>query len=177
MLLPDCVKVAVGHVAKTHGVKGEMAVMLDPAFDLDLEPGSPVIVEMEGLDVPYFIGAVRPRGSESILLTLDGIESEADAAVLAGRTLYVYVAAADVEADFADDDEFTADRLVGYTIVDGDITVGRIADVRELGPDCWYFVLEGSGSLIPIADEFITEIDHASRLLTMNLPVGLLDIQ
>lgn len=177
MLLPDCMKVAVGHVAKTHGVKGEMAVMLDPGFDLDLEPGSPVIVEMDGLDVPYFIEAVRPRGSESILLTLDGIESEADAAELTGHTLYIYVASDEMDADFADDDEFTADRLVGYTIVDGDVTVGRIADVRELGPGCWYFVLEDSGTLIPIADEFITEIDHASRTLAMNLPVGLLDLQ
>ena len=51
MLLPDVVKVAVGTVIKTHGVKGEMAVALDA--DPALEPGDAVIMEIDGLDVPF----------------------------------------------------------------------------------------------------------------------------
>ena len=53
MLLPDVVKVAVGTVIKTHGVKGEMAVALDA--DPALEPGDAVIMEIDGLDGAVFL--------------------------------------------------------------------------------------------------------------------------
>lgn len=176
MLLPDCVKLEVGRVVKTHGVKGEMAVTLDPDFDMELNPGSPVIFEMNGLDVPFFVGAVRPRGADSILLTLDEIGSETEAAAMVGKSCFVYADKEACGSGYDDDDELTADRLVGYTIVDGDMTVGRIADVREIGPDCWYFLLEDSGALIPIADELIESVDADARVLAMNLPAGLLDL-
>ena len=54
--------------------------------------------------------------------------------------------------------------------------VGVIDDIRELGPDCWYFVLRDSGQLIPIVDEMIQEIDHQARTVEMILPEGLLEL-
>lgn len=177
MILPGCIKVAVGHVVKTHGVKGELSVALDDGFDGELLPGDALIVEINGLDVPFFVAAVRPRGSESLLLTLDDVADDTAASAFVGRTLYVYEEdGAQADNEFDDDDELTADRLVGYTILDGDTTVGVIDDIREVGPDCWYFVLRDSGKLIPIADEMIEELDHHARTVAMNLPAGLLDL-
>ncbi len=176
MLLPDCIKVTVGHVRKTHGVKGELSVTLEPDFDMPLEQGDPVIFEIDGLDVPFFISSVRARGAESILLMLDEVRSESEAAMLAGKEIFIYADSNIMETDADDDDELTADRLVGYTIMDGETEVGRIDDVREVGPDCWYFVIEGSGKLIPIADEMIGAIDSDSKIVEMELPEGLLDL-
>ncbi len=175
MLLPDCIKVPVGHIVKTHGVKGELSVALESDFDTALEPGDALIMECDGLDVPFFIATIRPRGTESILLTLDEVKSEEQASLLCGKTIYVY-APADSDNDNDESDELTADQLVGYTIVDEDTAIGDIEDIREIGPDCWYFVLKGSEKLIPIADEWISYIDQENKIVKMSLPDGLLDL-
>lgn len=174
MLIPDCIKMELGHVVKTHGVKGELSVALsDFGLDRELESGDPLIVEIEGLDVPFFVKSVRPRGEESLLLTFDSVETDTEASKFVGMPLYVYVAADSLEAD---DGELTADDLIGYTVTDSGKLVGKIADIREIGPDCWYFVMADSGALIPIADEMIVDIDHDNMTVDMNLPEGLLDL-
>jgi 16S rRNA processing protein RimM len=182
MLLPHVDKLSVGTIVKTHGIKGEMNVALDSAeLDFDFQPGEPLILEIDGLDVPFFIRATRPRGAESLLLSLDGIDNETEASMLCGHTLFTYV---DDESDADDEDsddeeELTADDLVGYDIMDADhpsTLIGHINQIRELAADCWYFELADSGKLIPIADEFITAIDHQKRTVEMSLPQGLLEL-
>ncbi len=176
MLLSGCVKIAVGYVVKTHGVKGELSVTTDESFDGELRPGDPVIVDIDGLDVPFFVSAVRGRGRDSLLLTFDDVDDEAAAAMFVGRTLYVYEEESENADPDDDGEELTADRLVGYSIVDSGRPVGVIDDIRELGPDCWYFVMRDSGQLIPIVDEMIQAIDHQACIVEMILPEGLLEL-
>ncbi len=172
MLLPDVVKVAVGTVIKTHGVKGEMAVALDA--DPALEPGDAVIMEIDGLDVPFFVSSVRGRGADSILLMFDGVESETDALQFVGHTVFVYT---DEDSE-EDDGDMTAGDLVGYDLWDNDVCVGRIDDIMEVGPGCWYFVVGGQAQerLVPVADDLICGIDAQQRKVVMDLPEGLLDL-
>ena len=175
MLQPLCRKIPVATVIQTHGVNGELTVELTPPADPvdDFRPGEPLIAEIDGLDVPFFIGSVRPRGPQSLLLTLDEVRSEADAADLLGHTLYVYT---DASAT-ADDDGFDSESLVGYQLIDADRgPLGPIADIVELGPGCWYFTVQGLGVHIPIVDEFFQEVDPRTRTVRMQLPQGLLEL-
>lgn len=171
MLVPGKVKIAVATVIKPHGIKGELSVeltdMAEP--DEDFAPGGCLIAEIDGLDVPFFVASSRPRGSESLLLKLDDVESEADAAALAGRRLYVY-------ADPEEAEELTAGDLVGYELVDAatGARIGRVEDLTELTPGAWYFDL--GGRLIPAVDEFIADVDHDARTVLMTLPEGLLEL-
>lgn len=175
MLLPDVNRCPVGTVIKPHGIHGELNVAVESDL-FPTSPGQPLIVEINGLDVPFFVAAVRSRGPESVLLSLDEIHSDAEAARLTGQTLYVYASASGeaLTANF-DEDELTADLLVGYTITDYGHHVGRIADVQELAADNWCFVLD-DGRLIPVADDLILNIDHQERIVEMSLPAGLLDL-
>ncbi len=175
MLLPDKVRVPVGTVIKPHGIRGELNVQLtdlaDP--DRDFAIGGCLIVELEGLDVPYFVGAVRPRGADSLLLTLDEIDSEKAAQTLQGLTLHVYASPEELDGD---EDNLTAGHMTGYTVLTPEGNeVGRVADVVELTADNWYFELE-DGRLLPIVDEMIADIRPDSRTLVMSLPEGLLDL-
>lgn len=171
MLAPDKVKIAVATIVKPHGIKGELNIeltdMAEP--DEDFAPGACLIMEIDGLDVPFFVASSRPRGAESMLLTLDDVDSEADAAPLVGNRLFVY-------ADPEPDDSLTAGDLRGYEIVDvrSGAQAGRIDDVIELTPGAWYF--NAGGRLIPAVDEFIAEIDHDRRTVGMTLPEGLLEL-
>ncbi len=170
MLAPGKVKVAVGTIIKTHGIKGELNVeltdMAEP--DDDFAPGACVILELDGLDVPFFVGACRQRGADSVLLTLDDVASDSDAAQLVGHTIYVFADPAELS------DELTAGDLVGYTVLADGRELGRVDELVELTPGSWYFQV--GGRLIPAVDDFITEISPESLTLTMELPAGLLEL-
>ncbi len=171
------VRVAIGTVIKPHGIKGELNVLLTDMAepDEDFAPGACVIIEIEGLDVPFFVGSSRSRGGDSMLLTLDEISDEREAAELSGKTLYIY---ADPDELGNEEDELTAGALIGYEIHDSETgeTLGRIADLTELTPECWYFVIEDTEKLIPAVDEMIREIDPDNRIVSMSLPEGLAEL-
>lgn len=176
MLTPGKHKLPVGKILKTHGIKGELNVELadEAEPDEDFAPGAAVIMEIDGLDVPFFVASARQRGSSSVLLTLDDVDSEYEAAELAGHTIYVYIDPDDADADGGD---MTAGDLVGYEMADAETgtTIGRIDTLTELTPGAWYFTLE-DGRLVPAVDEFIVDIDHEQRRVEMTLPAGLLEL-
>ena len=175
MLLPGKIKVAVATVTKAHGIKGEMNIALTDMAepDDDFAPGSCLIVEIEGLDVPFFVASSRPRGSESMLLTLDEVTTQQQAAAMTGLTLYVYA-----DPDEVDAEGCQAGALTGYTIMDATTgrTIGRVERVEELTPGQWFFVMEDTGMLVPAADELVTDLDHEGRVITMALPEGLTEL-
>lgn len=174
MLEPDKIKLSVGRILKTHGVKGELNVELFDCAepDTDFAPEACVIIEIDGLDVPFFVAAARSRGAASLLLTLDDVDSETEAAALVGQTLFVY---ADPEES---EGELTAGELVGFQIIDDESgrVVGDVEDLVELTPDNWYFMLKDSGKLIPAVDEMIVGVDDSTRTILMRLPEGLLEL-
>lgn len=167
------VKVAVATVVKTHGVKGELNVALTDMAEpeLDFAPGACLIAEIEGLDVPFFIKGSRARGADSLLLQFDEVQTDAEAAALQGLTLYALTAPAELEVD---PDDLTAGALVGYDVVADGQNLGTIADLQELTPGQWFFIVDER--MIPAVDEFILEIDPEQRVVTMELPEGLTEL-
>lgn len=166
-------KSPTGTILKTHGVKGEVVIATDQPEEF--VAGGMFIVEIEGLDVPFFINSVRPRGAESLLVTIDDIADEHDAAEFVGLTTYAYDQSDNAHGAADTDDRITADQLVGYTLFDEATPVGTITGLREITTDNWLFEV-GDGILVPIADELIIDIDSDARTITMNLPSGILDL-
>lgn len=173
--------VEIGEIQKTHGIRGELTATVDEGVDVSaLEC---IVLQIDGLWVPFFLGSVRRRGPESWLLTIDGVENERDAGELCRHTIYAL--RADVEDDDTDGDdgELTAGDLVGYRLIDEarqpEHVVGVISDVREMTADNWLFevtMADGRDVYVPIADDLITDIDHDAETVTMMLPSGLLDL-
>lgn len=159
----------VGKFAKTHGVRGEVNVDFDTDFDID-ECGC-LIVDMDGIFVPFFIADYRFRNDVTALIQLDGINSETRAREFFGKTVYVkknYLAA---DAD----NEITAAYYVGYTLVDEHgRRLGQIADVDDSTANV-LFVMQNE-ALIPVAAIEVIDHDEEKRVLTVSLPEGLLDI-
>lgn len=172
-------KLPVATVVKPHGIKGELNILLAEMAepDEDFAPGACLIIEIEGLDVPFFVKSSRSRGGDSLLLSLDEINDEKEAAALAGKTLFIYADPESIAAE-GEEGDLTAGALIGYEIRDSDsgATVGRVADLTELTPGCWYFILEGSEKLIPAVDDMIVGVDTENRVVTMDLPEGLAEL-
>lgn len=172
----------IGRTIKPHGINGEIATAINQ--DMDFERLRCVVMDIDGIFVPFFINTVRPRGSESVLITLDGINDEKEAKELCGKTVYALKSdlsaiAETREPDDEDDEEgFYAEDLIGYKVTADGMSVGEITGVDSSTDNLLFIVANDKGdtAYIPVADEFIINIDTDSHIIEMSLPHGLLEL-
>ncbi len=162
---------------KPHGIKGEISATLD--FDIDLAHVKCIVMEVDGIFVPFFISSVRPKTSETCLITIDGIDSEQKARALTGKPFYVLDSDIPEDDDADDEEGFYVADLVGYTLVDSEAgTVGEITDYNDATSNLLLIVTtpDGGEVYVPVADEYIDEIDPDTNIIYTTLPSGIIDL-
>lgn len=164
--------VEIGQFNKAHGIGGEMSatVVCDPE---DIESFSALIVSMDGIFVPFFVSGIRTKGRSSVLLKMDGVDTEEYARRFVNKKIYA------LREEFSDEEEVRGDFLIGYSMIDQDgAKIGEITDV-DFSTENALFVMERDGRnfYIPITDDFIVEIREDSKILVMDLPQGMIDVQ
>ena len=73
---------------------------------------------------------------------------------------------------------FYAEDLIGYKAFDGEKYIGEIADI-DVSTENSLFIVETEDDktvFIPIADEFIVELDPDGKKIVFDLPTGLTDM-
>lgn len=167
-----------GHFNKAHGIKGEISATLD--IDIDLNEVKCLVVPVEGIFVPFFVSSCRPKTADTCLLMIDGIDSEAKAQQFNNRPFYIL--RSDIPEDDGDDDDddgLYASDLIGFRLTDRTLgNVGMISGINDSTENVLFIVETAGGSevFIPVADEFIEEIDSDSETVVTDLPEGLIDL-
>ncbi len=170
----------IGTITKAHGLHGEMAATMDIDAE-DLAALRCVVLNVDGIFVPFFPSNARQRGSQAVLLTLDGVENDREAAALIGGTIY---ALRDDVAGFIDSEDdvdgVPADYFTGFTIIDKTTgqNIGTVTDVDDSTLNVLFIIKRPNGNTahIPAAAELVNDIDHKRRVITMTIPGGLLDL-
>lgn len=167
----------IGKFKNPHGINGEISAIIDDAINLtDLRC---IIVPVDGIFVPFFISAIRPRNVQALLLTIDGITNEKQAAIFTDKTIYALSEDCTVQAYANDPDGFYAADLIGFTISDQSIHFTGVIDaINDETENILFIVTTPSGDtvMIPVADEYITDIDTDARTISISLPEGFLEI-
>lgn len=158
----------IGRLGKPHGVKGEVVFFFDDDV-FDSTDSDYLVLEIDGILVPFFIEEYRFHGSDTALMKFCDIDTQQQAAALTGCDVYF-----PRDEDANGDESLSWAEIVGYTINDGGRAVGRIAAVDTSTMNT-LFELE-DGRLIPASDELIESIDKTSRTITMRLPEGLTEL-
>ena len=169
--------IAIGHYNKPHGVAGELSATVDVEIDV-LGALSCLVSEMDGIYVPFCVNSLRPTTSETVLLTIDGINSEQEASRLVNHDIYALKREFRQESDDADADGYPLDYFIGFELQDSDGTrVGEIVQVDEQTENAIFIVDDGESELLlPASDDLIVEFDIDKRLMVMDIPEGLLDL-
>lgn len=167
----------IGRFNQPHGIKGEINAVISDGAELD--DLSCIILDIDGIFVPFFISGVRQRGTHSFLIMIDGIDNEQKAASIANKPIYALSDEIRLTDDDFDEDGFYAEDFIGFEIStpDGELN-GTIADIDDSTENVLFIVNADNGKthLIPVADELITDIDIDNRHITVDLPSGLLEL-
>ena len=161
----------IGRLGRTHGVKGELSFQFDDDV-FDRTDADCLILRIDGLLVPFFIEEYRFRSDTTCILKLEGIDTQERARELTGCDVFFLRRLTPPD----DEDELHWGTFIGYDVIDESTAhhVGRIAAVNDQTVNI-LFELE-NGTLIPAAEELITDIDQENRTITIDIPQGLMDI-
>ena len=173
--------IEVGRFVKPHGIAGELQAAFD--IDNDIAATLPCLVaDIDGIFVPFFVDNCRAKGN-NLLLTIDGIQSDTDAATLADKAIYATKTDYDARMrQYADDhgDEWPVDFFIGFSLLaePDSHRVGTIADIDDATTNVLFLVDTDGGLRVPVpaAEPLITDIDTRLRTITMQIPDGLLEI-
>ena len=163
----------IGLFNKPHGIHGELQfTFTDDIFDrVDCDY---LICLLDGIFVPFFIEEYRFRSDSTALVKLEGI----DTAERMFTNVEVYFPVK--HAEEAEDGELSWNFFVGFRMED--VRHGELGEVVEVDTTTvnTLFVVEqedGEELLIPAQEEFIVEINQEKKLITVELPEGLLNLE
>ena len=160
----------IGKLGKTHGVKGEISFLFDDDV-FDRMDADYLILDIDGILVPFFIEEYRFKTDSNALMKFDGIDSQERARELTGCDVYF-------KRDQSDEDSehISWAEIIGYKLTDAETgaEIGTIAAVDDSTINI-LFELE-DGKLIPASEELITNVDTKKHQIEINLPEGILEL-
>lgn len=124
-----------------------------------------LILNIQNILTPFRVVDWRGKGSDSLIFSLAGVDSEQKAQQLIGIEAFM------LRKDIQEDSEElpTWQSLAGYRVVDTD--QGELGKVTEVDESTINTLLTLSdGKMIPIHEDFIVSLETDSQTLTIRLP-------
>ena len=168
--------IPVGKFQKTHALKGELNAILDISPEYFEEDGA-LIVETDGIFVPYFVDSIRPKGVSSYLVKIKGVESEGEASTFVNHEIFIL---AEDASEWLPEEMKEENSLIGFHVMDektGNV-VGKVVDIEDSTVNVLLIVDAGEEEpiYIPLVEDFISGISEEEKIIKMEIPEGLLDI-
>lgn len=163
----------IGRIGKPHGVKGEVSLQFsDDVFDrVDADY---LVLETDGILVPFFMEEYRFRNDSAALVKFEGIDTQERARELTHCDVYFPYSLSD-----GNEQQFSWNEIVGFSLIDADTQqpVGEITAIDDSTINILFHVeRDGEEILIPASDELIQSVSMDQREIEITLPDGILDI-
>ena len=154
---------------KTHGKQGELCLTVKSDL-LDSFTPRFVVLEMDGINVPFVVESMRQHGSDW-LLRLEDINTEERARALQGKQ--VAVLRRELPQDY--DEQLPVEDLVGFSVFDmNGKFAGKITAVDDQTANL--LIELDNGVVLPLHDDLVEELSIEERKIVMSIPEGLMEI-
>ncbi|MCX6329806.1 MAG: ribosome maturation factor RimM [Bacteroidia bacterium] len=165
-------RILFGRIAKVHGYEGAVTVKLEKAFIENIPELESVFLEIDGIPVPFFISDSEYQGADILKLKFEGYESVEKVSEFTGCK--IFLTSGKTEENIID-----LNGLSGYKVykIDNRL-VGTVIDVIENPGQLLMKVRikKDKEILIPLHEDFIIKTDNKKKIIKMNLPEGLIDL-
>ena len=165
--------ILLGRITKVSGYEGAVAVKLEKIFTENIPQMESVFLEIEGRPVPFFISGVEYSGADILKLWFEGYDSTEKSSEFIGCRIFLTSGTPDHE--LKNDNQ----NIIGYKVfIREDELLGSISEVAENNGQWLINVISENRKniLIPFHEHFIVSIDKRKKVILMDIPEGLTDI-
>lgn len=169
----------LGTIVAFKGTKGDVVIRLaSPDYDIDEQ--EPVLVEIDGYLVPFFIqeNSVFFSKNGEVSIKFDTMNSNEEAARVMKKDVYVSTEDLVVD-DEAGDDDWAADfKYANYDVFDqNDQLLGKIVDVDDIPGNPLLVIHNSFGEeiLVPLNCAEVLSENDTIRTVKITIPEGLIE--
>ncbi|CAN5435878.1 ribosome maturation factor RimM [soil metagenome] len=162
----------IGYIAKSHGLKGEVTIMLGPDCP-DLEEVKSIFLLSQEQLAPFFIEHISIKGIKAYL-KLEDVNTPEQSQALKGSSIYLPKS----ERPKLVRGEFYNDEVIGFEVTDAEEgPLGYVTEVQEAGPNRYLIVKYlNKDVMIPLNGPFIKSVNRSKKMISVELPDGFLEI-
>ena len=165
--------ILLGRITKVSGYEGVVTVKLEKIFSENIPQMESVFLEIEGRPVPFFISYSEYSGADILKLKFEGYGSIEKIREFTGCRVFLTTG---IPVDNQIED---IQSLTGYkVIIQGDELLGSISEVIP-NPGQWLLNIVSTKNkdiLIPFHEHFIVSLDQEKKIIVMDVPEGLTEI-
>ncbi len=162
-----------GLITRTHGIRGKLIIRLEGTEADDIPEKEWVVIEIDGLPVPFFISEIHELTEDKITVAFDNITTEPDARKLVGCKIYVN------KKSLSDRTKKLHERksIIGYTVHDKKLgIIGTVVEIIDISGNPVIRVIGNKELMVPYHKDLMLKISHKDKLLQVMMPEGLLEI-
>lgn len=163
-----------GTVLRSHGVDGEVVIPVSAQLIEDTGLRF-IVLQMDGILVPFFIESFRRRTDSASLVKLEGIDSMEKADSLRGKR--VWLLKKEVQEGLEED--YSPEMFIGMLAADRNKgLLGEITGVDDSTANVLFRIENCSGReiIVPASPELIKNVDVRKGEIMFDLPDGLTDL-
>jgi len=170
MKIEECFK--IGYIAKTHGLKGEVTIVMTPECP-DLDEVKSVFIEVNQNLIPFFLQSVSRKGDKAFI-KFEDVNTIEQANDIKGCSLYLQKS----ERAKLGRGEFYNDEVVGFEVSDKEAGfLGLVTEIFENGPNRFLMIdWNGKEVMVPLNGPFIKGVNKSKKKVSLELPEGFLEI-
>ena len=163
----------LGSVLKTTGIQGELIISFESGLPKDFEKMESVIIDVDGLLVPFFIENIVRKSSSTAIVKFEDINDENSSVEFVSSIIYGKV-------DLSPNKEVTLNYLEKFKVInlkDGSL-IGEVIEFVDIqnNPLLKVKIDKKKEVLLPAHKDFIVEIKNKKKEIIYSLPDGLLDL-
>ena len=165
--------ILLGQITKVSGYEGAVTVKVEKIFFENIPNMESVFLEIDGRPVPFFISYSEYSGAGILKLKFEGYDSVEKISEFTGCRVFLTTAFSG--------DKHTKDveSLVGFRVlIRGNELLGSVSEVIS-NPGQWLLNIvseKDKDILIPFHEHFILSIDRKKKIIVMDIPEGLTEI-
>jgi 16S rRNA processing protein RimM len=165
--------ILLGTLTRPHGTRGSLIVRFSGLKAEDIHKRGLVFVEIDGLPVPFFVESFQEKTADSVIIKIEGIDTENKAREYLGYPVYVMkdqIRIKKVSKKIQD--------IKGYQVFDNHLGfIGFAEEVVEMSKNPLLSVINGEKEfLVPVHEDIILEINDKERIIRIDAPEGLFDL-
>ncbi len=164
----------IGRIGKPHGIQGEVHFLFDDDV-FDRVESDYLILDIDGILVPFFMEEYRFRGESSALVKFCDIDTQDKARELTNCDVYFPYSLTD-----EDSENIKWTQIIGFNLVDTR-TQQNIGSVIGIDDNTMNILFEVETPdkkiiLVPANEELIEEVNTDNKYISIQVPEGLLDL-
>jgi 16S rRNA processing protein RimM len=167
------INILLGRITKTSGYEGAVTVRLEKLFFENIPLMESVFLEIEGRPVPFFISDCEYSGADILKLRFEGYNTIEKVNEFTGCRVFLTKSVADAgQAE-------NIQSFIGYKVfIEGDKLLGSIIEVIPNNGQLLLNIVFNAKKdiLIPFHEHFLVSIDKKKKIIVMDIPEGLTEI-